>query len=352
MAGTLGAAVKRSLNLGVLGVDNRIGAEVARNLAFKSRNAVYLQLYDANKTAASRLADELGQDGAQCAMRLHHRLATVTKWCDVVTSCINAGDHARFVLLESEEALVRNARRGQIIVDHAPVDMETARECAHEARRRGAWYLDAPLAGTALDAKNGQLTVMVGGDEEAYMKVLAMLRLYGENVHYMGATGSGTAAKAVSASLAAMHAVAAAEAVSIAHDMGVENMDKLLSVLDASDGASAMLRMLGPKMVKLTRNPETIPEPHPVNPDRLLDEVSHAGGASTPLLREARGILARTAAAGIGDRDAAAVVHFLHSVDAGGPPVPMDLAVAAEDAHAAEVGRAAAPGDAQPEEFY
>lgn len=332
---------KRSLNVGVVGM-GRMGVPIARNIAFKSRNAVYLQLHSRSLARAKEVGHSISFDGAQCAMRLHNQYATVTKWCDVVVAALQDVQAARRVMLDLPDALVRNARPGQIIVDHTTTDVGLARECAQVAQQRGAVYLDAPLSGNPQSALNGQLTVMVGGDESSFLKVLPLLRLYGETIDRMGDSGSGSAAKGICQMLVALHTVAAAEALTMAHQLGVEDSDKLLSVLDASWGSSTMLRRNAGTMQKLLRNPEKPPPASSATVDSLLHDVGllylHPEAAADgpglgarngplfesprihdavfPLFHRACNILARTSTAGGGDRDLAGVVHFLDTSEA------------------------------------
>jgi 3-hydroxyisobutyrate dehydrogenase-like beta-hydroxyacid dehydrogenase len=230
------------------------------------------------------------------------------------------------VFLERDDALLRNARQGQIFVDHTTTDVETARECAAQAARRGATYLDCPISGSPDTAAAGTLTLMCGGDQDAFHRVLALLRLYGENVQHMGGSGSGAATKIICQSLVAMHTVAAAEAVSMAGAMGVDDMSKVFNVVDASWGASTMLRRCSPLMERYTRNPEMTPDPSPTSIDTVLRDIRLIGQTTElrpeafPVFAKTHNIFARASTAGVGDRDIAGVVHFLES---DGPADPL-----------------------------
>jgi 3-hydroxyisobutyrate dehydrogenase-like beta-hydroxyacid dehydrogenase len=339
------AAVKRSLNVGVVGL-GRMGVPIVRNIAFKSRSSMYLQLHSRSLTRATEVCDAMAKDGAQCAMRIHSKYATITKWCDVVITCLADGDAARSVLLDRSDALLRNARQGQIFIDHTTLDVATAKACGEMARSRGAFYLDAPISGSPEAAFNAQLTVMLGGEEEAFTKVLGMMRLYAENVHRMGAVGTGSATKSVCQGLVAMHTVAAAEALTMAHTLGIEDKSKLFSVLDSSWGSSTMLRRNAPMMQKLVRNPEMIPTRGVTTVDSLLADINLLPASpdqALPLFETSKAILARTSIAGIGDRDVASVVHFLDSASVdvplgGGGGAPAAGATGAAAAAAFDLG--------------
>src|SRR3989338_3299083 len=100
--------MKRSLNVGVVGL-GEMGRPIARNLAFRSRTALYLQLYGRDRQRVATFADRVAEDGAQCAISLHHQLPTVTKWCDVVITCLKDRNAQHSIMLEREDSLLRNA---------------------------------------------------------------------------------------------------------------------------------------------------------------------------------------------------------------------------------------------------
>lgn len=320
------AAIKRSLNVAVVGMGN-MGVPIVRNIAFKSHSAVYLQVHSRSLQQATKVCDNLERDGAQCAMRMHNKYSTVTKWSDVIITVLRDAEAAKFALLDAPDALVTNARQGQIIVDHTTVDIDLSRACCEKARARGAGFLDAPLSGNPQSAYNGQLTIMAGGEEEVFQKMTPLLRLYGETVSLMGGAGAGSAAKGICQMLVAIHTVAAAEALHLAHRMGVEDTKRLVAALDTSWGSSTMLRRNAPLMQTLLRNPDKLPTESPTSVDSLLKELEclgrSTGGSDAdpsvlcspayPLFRKATEVLSKASLAGVGDRDVCGVVQFLEA---------------------------------------
>ncbi|GET89197.1 dehydrogenase-like protein [Leishmania tarentolae] len=323
------SAIKRSLNVGVVGMGN-MGIPITRNLAFKARSAMYLQIHSRTLSKARQVCDDMSADGATCAMRIHDRYSTMTKWCDVILLTLAHRAASRKVLLEDSEALVTNARPGQIIVDHTTVDMELSRECAYEAERRGAVFLDAPMSGSPKQAFNNQLVLMVGGPAEQVQRVSPIFRMYADSIHHMGANGSGTAAKLLSQALVASHNAAAAEAMTIANRLGIEDYQKLIQVLDASWGSSTMLRRNAPTMQNLVRNPDKLAPSSGASIDNLLEDlalldaslpkIEKRGNGNEkleveeerfPVLDASLRMLGAAAESGMGDRDMAAVIHYI-----------------------------------------
>lgn len=310
-------AVKRSLNVAVVGMGS-MGVPITRNLGFKGRGSLYLQIHSRSLERAKKVAADLSIDGATCAMRLHNKYPTVTKWSDVILTVLKDTDCSRKVLLEDAEALIRNARPGQIIVDHTTVDAETSRECHHEATKRGAYFLEAPMSGSPREAFNGQLTLFVGGNEDVFQKVLPLFNMYAETSSRLGGAGVGSASKGISQMLAAIHSAAAAEALKMAHLSGIEDHRKLLTALDACGNGSPILRRLAPDMEVLLRNPSNSAPTSPASGiDRCLYDVSLLGSGCPeplehfPLLHRTVRAMEAASRSGNGSKDLSALAHFV-----------------------------------------
>ena len=86
---------------------------------------------------------------------------------------------------------------GAVFIDHSTVSAELARELAAEAADRGLGWLDAPISGGQSGAERGELTIMVGGEEEAYQRAAPLLNAYAKKHLWMGPAGSGQLSKMV-----------------------------------------------------------------------------------------------------------------------------------------------------------
>ncbi len=87
--------------------------------------------------------------------------------------------------------LLDGMEEGGIIVDLGTTPSPKCRQLAEIAQSRGKQFLDVPLSGSTPWAQAGTLAVMVGGDEQAYNRVLPVLQCFGDKIHYLGASGSG-----------------------------------------------------------------------------------------------------------------------------------------------------------------
>jgi 3-hydroxyisobutyrate dehydrogenase-like beta-hydroxyacid dehydrogenase len=86
---------------------------------------------------------------------------------------------------------------GAVLIDHTTTSAIVARELYDEAKSRGLAFLDAPVSGGQAGAENGQLTVMVGGDEEVFARARPAMEAFGKAVTLMGPSGAGQLTKMV-----------------------------------------------------------------------------------------------------------------------------------------------------------
>ena len=329
---------KKSLNVALVGLST-LGHSIARNIAFKSRAAVYLQLYNPSNTRKMRtVCDAIWEDGAQCAIRMHTDKRTLLKWSDVVifatpaaltgdllTLSAKSGEHQLPSTADLSVSMVDGVRPGQIFIDHSANDTAAAKEVAAAIAARGGTYLDVPYNGNAAQAKQGTLTLMAGGPLETFNKVLPLLRLYAESITHLGDVGAGVTAKMILQQLVALHSIAAAEAMTVAHHAAIDE-SKLLSLLDASWASSVMLRRDAPLMEKLLRNPDDAPPEGAfcikhvyedlkmlVTSDSLRQNLRAKGkeDLQLPFTSTAFDILEQVVDAGMGQCEMAALVHFL-----------------------------------------
>jgi len=115
---------------------------------------------------------------------------------DFVFCCVGNDDDLRSVTLGVEGAF-RNMKSGSVFVDHTTTSAEVARELHGEAARLGFSFVDAPVSGGQAGAENGQLTVMIGGDEEPVARAAPLIDCYARMQARLGDSGSGQLAKMV-----------------------------------------------------------------------------------------------------------------------------------------------------------
>ncbi|KAB0679746.1 NAD(P)-dependent oxidoreductase [Aureimonas leprariae] len=113
---------------------------------------------------------------------------------EFVFCCVGNDDDVRSVLLGEDGALA-GMRSGATLVDHTTASAELARELEAAAKAKGVRFLDAPVSGGQAGAQNGILTIMVGGEEDAFQAAQPVMAAYGRTISRMGPAGAGQLAK-------------------------------------------------------------------------------------------------------------------------------------------------------------
>lgn len=115
---------------------------------------------------------------------------------DIVFVCVGNDDDVREVIL-GEHGALHGTSAGSIIVDHTTASAKLARELHGAATEKSIGFLDAPLSGGQAGAENGQLTIMVGGDEDVFERTLPAMDCYAKAITLIGPAGHGQMAKMV-----------------------------------------------------------------------------------------------------------------------------------------------------------
>jgi 3-hydroxyisobutyrate dehydrogenase len=156
-----------------------------------------------------------------------------------VFTCVGNDDDLRSVVLSADGALA-GMRAGAILVDNTTASATVAREIGAAAKAKGARFLDAPVSGGQAGAENGQLTVMVGGDEATFAKAKPVIDSYAKMVGLMGPIGAGQLTKMVNQICIAGVVQGLAEAIHFAKHAGLD-VEKVVGVI--SKGAAQSWQM-------------------------------------------------------------------------------------------------------------
>src|SRR5579872_217259 len=176
--GSQGAGMKVAfIGLGVMGYP------MARHLA---RAGHEVAVFNRTRARAERWAGEHGG-------RALATVAEAAEGRELVALCVGRDDDVREVM----EALLPALQAGAIVVDHTTASAKLAREMAEAAATRGGSFLDAPVSGGQAGAENGQLAIMVGGDEAAFERARPVIDAYAKAIQHMGGPGAGQLTKMV-----------------------------------------------------------------------------------------------------------------------------------------------------------
>ena len=184
-----------------------------------------------------------------------------------------------------------------------------AHDIYEKAKERNIKSLDAPVSGGDVGAKNAALTIMVGGDQEAYNQVEDIFNLLGKNVVYQGKSGNGQHTKLSNQIAIAAGMLGVAEAIIYAEEAGLD-IDKVFNSIEHGAAGSWSLSNLGPRMVKEDYAPGFYVK-HFIKDMKLAIEESEKMGLYMPGLLKAKEVYDALSEAGYDDNGTQAVIQLL-----------------------------------------
>jgi len=184
----------------------------------------------------------------------------------------------------------------KVVVDMSSISPIATKDFARRINEAGAYYLDAPVSGGEVGAKARSLTIMVGGDQEAFDAAKPVFEKLGKNITLVGSVGDGQATKVANQIIVALKIEAVAEALVFASKMGADPA-KVRRALMGGFASSRILEVHGERMVKRTFAPSFRIELHQKDLSLALQSAKAWGyrcptrrprrNCSTPALRTA-----------------------------------------------------------------
>ena len=291
------AGVLGFVGLGVM------GEAMCRNLAKKSGATVVA--FDERPAPLAALA----ADGVQAAASV----AEVARRAEIVFLCLPGEPQVRAVCLGAGGGLAALVKPGQTVVDMSTCPVALARELQQAFGGRGAAFADAPIARTAQAARDGTLSIMVGGEPALFARLRPLLACMGSEVTHCGGVGAGQAVKLMNNMVVAQTVVALAEALAVARASGAVEPRVLFETLAKGSADSFVLRNHGMKSL--------LPDHHPTEgafPTRyILKDLSYAiqlaesAGVTLEQAGTTRRLLEATADAGWSEAYYTAVIRTI-----------------------------------------
>lgn len=148
------------------------------------------------------------------------------------------------------DGLITTAKEGQVFVDMTTSSPTIAKKISEEFAKIGASALDLPVTGGDIGAKNGTLSIMVGGDKKVYEdKVLPLVQHLGKNITYFGEAGKGQYAKLANQIAIATTMISVAESFKFAKEVGL-NLEDFFKTVSTGSGGSFSMTSYGPRILK------------------------------------------------------------------------------------------------------
>ena len=229
------------LKVGYIGL-GLMGKSIARNIL---RAGFPLVVHNRSRAAV----DELVAEGATAASSPREVAAQV----DIVfTNLPDTPDVEKVVL--GENGILEGAHDGLVFVDNSTIKPASARVIAEKLAAKNVFALDAPVSGGDIGARNGTLTIIVGGEASALEKAMPVFQAMGKTVTHVGDSGAGQVAKAANQIMVAAQMVAMGELLVFSRKAGVDPQ----KVVDAIKGGAAQcwtLDVKPPRLFDGNRNP-------------------------------------------------------------------------------------------------
>ncbi|HET6872350.1 MAG TPA: NAD(P)-dependent oxidoreductase [Sporolactobacillaceae bacterium] len=187
---------------------------------------------------------ELVEDGAVWK----DTIAELTKDSEVIITIVGYPQDVESVYLD-QNGILANAASGTVVIDMTTSSPLLAEKIYNEAKTKGISSLDAPVSGGDVGAKNGTLSIMVGGDESTFNEVLPIFQAMGQNIVYQGKASNGQHTKMANQITIAGGMLGVCEALAYAEHAGL-NMESMLKSISAGAAGSWSLSNLAPRMLK------------------------------------------------------------------------------------------------------
>ena len=232
--------MSNQLNLGFIGL-GIMGAPMASHLV----NAGHSVFINTRSKVPELLASSKAK---QCSSPKE-----VAQNADIIFTMVPDTPDVEKVLF-GENGVAAGLSKGKIVVDMSSISPIATKEFAKKINALGCDYLDAPVSGGEVGAKNATLSIMVGGEEGVFNKVKPVLDLMGKNINLVGRNGDGQTAKVANQIIVALNIEAVAEALLFASKAGADPA-KVRQALMGGFAGSKILEVHGERMVKRTFDP-------------------------------------------------------------------------------------------------
>ena len=160
---------------------------------------------------------ELASEGATVALSPKE----VAENSDMVITMLPDSPDVEKVVL-GQQGVIEGLRPGMLYIDMSTIAPATARKVYESLKAKGIESLDAPVSGGDVAAKEGTLSIMVGGNENAFQRALPLFQIMGKNIVHIGDSGAGQVTKACNQIVVALNIQAISEAFALAKKAGVD----------------------------------------------------------------------------------------------------------------------------------
>ena len=284
------------MNIGFVGV-GRMGANMARRL--KDRGYHVTTLFDANRSAVTALASELSATACPT-------LGDVTAGADVIFTVVS-DDAAMRSIFSGGDNLLANAS-GKLFINCATVSPEVHLEAEQLAEKVGAQTLEACMASSITQAREGSLYLMCGGREEVFRRAEPLLKELSSSLRFIGKSGEAAKVKALVNMVMNINTAGLAEGLALGAALGLD-LTLLREVFSQTGAASRVLQTDGEDMQNRD-HAVFFSAAHAAKDSGIALALGEAAGLELPLARATKQQYERMIAEGLGELDKSGIAEL------------------------------------------
>ncbi len=286
----------KNKNIGFVGL-GRMGANMARCLHDKGYRVT--SVYDLNQATSKELAGEIGATSAAS-------LSEVTKSADVILTVVT-DDRAMDAIFFGPDNLLIGAE-GRVFLNCATLSPNTHRRLESAALKVGAKCLEACMASSIPQARNGELSLMIGGDEALFEECKPLLQDLSKALHHVGATGKAAEVKALVNMVMNINTAGLAEGLGIGQALGLD-LKMLCRVFSQTGANSRVLETDAADMINREHDC-FFSAAHAAKDSGIALALAASAGISAPVAKASFDQFAKLTELGLGELDKSGVAEL------------------------------------------
>jgi 3-hydroxyisobutyrate dehydrogenase len=285
------------MNVGFVGV-GRMGANMARRL--KARGLHVTAVYDTDRKAATKLAQEIGAAACQ-------DLSQVTAESDVIITVVSDDAAMREIFSKSGDNLLVNAHE-KLFINCATISPQVHVDVEKLAEKAGAQTLEACMASSITQAREGSLYLMCGGSEDAFRKAEPVLKELGSTVRFVGKSGEAAKVKALVNMVMNINTAGLAEGLGLGAALGLDL--KMLREIFSQTGANSRVLETDGEDMQNREHSCFFSAAHAAKDSGIALDLARSLGLDLPLARATKEQYNRMIAEGLGELDKSGVAEL------------------------------------------
>jgi 3-hydroxyisobutyrate dehydrogenase len=285
------------MNIGFVGV-GRMGANMARRL--KDRGLHVTAVYDVNRQVATNLATELGCAACQ-------NLSEVSAESDLIVTVVTDDNAMRQIFGAEGDNLLINAQ-GKLFINCATISPDVHVEIEHLAEEAGSHALEACMASSITQAREGSLYLMCGGKKTVFEKAEPILKELATTIRYVGKAGEAAKVKALVNMVMNINTAGLAEGLGLGEALGLD-LTMLREVFGQTGAASRVLQTDGEDMQNRD-HACFFSAAHAAKDSGIALDLARSLGLELPLARATKEQYDRMIAEGLGELDKSGIAEL------------------------------------------